>query len=177
MSSSAGDWPMRFRFHAAKRLSSEWQSDSTSVKLTERAAPLRLCTSRKIRSTTAERCSSAAARSRVSSSAEIVWRCSAASVRNIASSVFWNSSFLPAIVSMRRVSEHGAELPPEVVQVLRGDLGLLRSRGVLDAGLLDVLHRQRHLIHAHHLLLARGGDPYGRLLGLGHGVGELADRV
>jgi len=45
------------------------------------------------------------------------------------------------------------ELLLQLVQVLRRRLGLLRAGRVLRAGLLDVLHRQRHLIHPHQLLL------------------------
>jgi hypothetical protein len=39
---------------------------------------------------------------------------------------------------------------------LRRALGLLRARHVLRARLLDVLHRQGHLVHPHRLLLRRG---------------------
>jgi hypothetical protein len=43
--------------------------------------------------------------------------------------------------------------------------------------MVDVLHRQRHLIHAGELLLAGGGDLGRRFGRAGDVLGQLADRV
>src|SRR3989338_5680967 len=62
------------------------------------------------------------------------------------------------------------------MQILRGNLRLFGAGHVLHAGLLDVLHRLRHLVHAHHLLLARRRDLGRRLRRFRDAVGQQADR-
>src|SRR5262249_46603217 len=67
------------------------------------------------------------------------------------------------------------ELLTELAEIARGHLELARARDVLRAGLLDVLHGARHLVHAHELLLARGRDLRRGLRGLGDAARERLD--
>jgi hypothetical protein len=73
-----GATPASF-FHCEKMLSSAWHTDSMSVRFTARAAPLRLCASRKTVSTSSTRRGEAGAFSNSSSPPVIACKCSAAS--------------------------------------------------------------------------------------------------
>ena len=80
-----------------KRDSQAWQSVSTSIMLTERAAPFSVCTSRNVASTTSRTWSEGRPRLSASRLAVMAWMCSWASTPKVASNRALMSSFLFAI--------------------------------------------------------------------------------
>src|SRR5689334_20473066 len=102
-----------------------------------------------------------------SSPAAMACRCSAASTRKVARSWRMKSSCLGMARSECVSGNQLLEPLTEFVDVARRSFQLPRAGHVLRAGLLDVLHRARHLVHAHELLLARRRDLRRGLRGLG----------
>src|SRR5262249_17315737 len=138
---------------AAKTLSISWQTDSMSFRFTARAAPLRLCASRKIVSRISRRFGAAGLASRSTRPEATDCKCSSASTAKASRSLTKNSSSVIGINPNRFLHfEMRHEFLQDlayIVQLLRGSFRLPGARDCLGAGGLDVIHGHGHLIHSH----------------------------
>src|SRR5713226_974139 len=179
-SSNAGERSISLRLSAEKTLSMDWHSASISRWPTARAAPFRLWASRNTVSMTSSRFSATGVFSNSISPEDNVCTCSPASTLKVARSFLRKASpFLSMSAEwLHLILVHQLfQLLPQFTQVLRRALGLLSARHILHARLLDVLHRQGHLVHAHRLLLRRGCDLDRRLRRLLDAVGQHPGRL
>src|SRR5687767_14268397 len=131
-----------------------------SLTFTVRAAPFKLCAARNVVSRTATRACASVVRSNSSSPLSMASICSCASALNVASRRRSRLSSGAGTGRALHLVLYDQLLEPQaqLVQVARGDLGLPGAGHVLRARQLAVLHRERHLIRAHELLLAGGGN-------------------